>query len=128
MSQPTLDTTGVLDLTAALAQMDGDAELLQEIVGIFLETGPEQLEAIAAALAARDAAQVALVAHGMKGGASNFCAGRFVGAARELELAAKGGSLAGAADLLARMRAEFAELQDVAAAVDWTEVHGSAQG
>ncbi|MBE0566636.1 MAG: Hpt domain-containing protein [Krumholzibacteria bacterium] len=122
MSQSALDTASALDLRAAMGQMDGDAELLQEIVGIFIETGPEQLDAIAGALAAGDAAQVSLVAHGMKGGASNLCAGRFVASARELELSAKRGSLAGAAGLLARMRADFAELVETAAVVDWGEV------
>jgi len=122
MNQHSVDATSVMDLGAAMAQMDGDAELLQEIVEIFVETGPEQLQTLDAAIDAGDAAQVALVAHGMKGGASNFCAGRFVAAARSLEMLAKGGGLDGAADLLVRMRADFAELVEVVAVVNWNEV------
>ncbi len=122
MNQPTMDISAVMDLAAAMEQMDGDAELLQEIVEIFLETGAEQLQAIEAAIAAGDVAQVGMVAHGMKGGASNFCAERFVTAARELEFLAKGGTLEGARVLLERMRAGLAELGEAAAGVDWTEV------
>ncbi len=122
MEQHIVDATSVMDLGAAMAQMDGDAELLQEIVEIFVETGPEQLQALDAAIGAGDAAHVALVAHGMKGGASNFCAGRFVAAARALEMLAKDGGLDGAADLLARLQADFTELVEVAAVVNWREV------
>ena len=122
MNQPTIDVASVMDLAVAMQQMDGDAELLQEIVEIFVETGPEQLDALAASIAAGDAAQTALVAHGMKGGASNFCAGRFVDSARALELHAKDGSVAGADALLARMREDFAELAEVVAVVNWAEV------
>lgn len=128
MNQPTLEIASVMDLSAAMEQMDGDAELLQEIVEIFVETAPEQLQAIATALAAGDTPQVGMVAHGMKGGASNFCAGRFVAAARELELLAKRNTLEGAAGLLEQMRADFADIAEVAAVINWGQVQFNWQG
>jgi len=120
--QPTVECTSVVDLCAAMQQLDGDAELLQEIVEIFVETAPEQLQGIAGAIDSGDVDQVALVAHGMKGGASNFCAGRFVESARALEMLAKGGSLDGARALFLQMESDFSDLAEVAAVINWLEV------
>jgi len=123
MEWDTTEIGQVMNLAGAVGQMEGDTELLREIVEIFMETAPEQLQAIENAIAAGDAARVALVAHGMKGGASNFCADRFVAAARELEQTARNGDLAGAPQLLARMREGFSDLDEVAAVINWDELH-----
>jgi len=123
MEWDTTEIGQVMNLAGAVGQMEGDTELLREIVEIFMETAPEQLQAIENAIAAGDAARVALVAHGMKGGASNFCADRFVAAARELEKTARNGDLAGAPQLLARMREGFSDLDEVAAVINWDELH-----
>jgi len=104
MSSETTTSDSVLDLSAAMINMDGDVELLQEIMEIFLETA------------------VATEAHGMKGGASNFCASKFVDSALALEKLAKGGSLEGAAGLLDQMRADYAEVKEVALVINWDEV------
>jgi HPt (histidine-containing phosphotransfer) domain-containing protein len=128
MNFQVVDTHCVLDLAGAMQQLDGDAELLQEIVEIFVETGPDQLTALAAAIKVGDADQTALVSHGMKGGASNFCADRLVETARELEALAKTGRLEGAASVLGRLEADFAELAEVASVVNWDEVRRNWQG
>ena len=116
----TLDS--VLDLGTAMTNMDGDAELLKEIMEIFLETAEEQLQSIDNFILMGDTGQVATQAHGMKGGASNFCANKFVASALELEKLAKTGSLEGAQDLLVRMREDFTEFKDVAVVINWEEV------
>jgi two-component system sensor histidine kinase/response regulator len=90
MSQQT-SLDGVLNLTEAMSNMDGDHELLAEIVEIFMETAPDQLQSLGRCIAAGDARETAIMAHGMKGGASNFCAGRFVASALKLEMLAKTG-------------------------------------
>jgi HPt (histidine-containing phosphotransfer) domain-containing protein len=118
----------VLDLTTAMANMDGDAELLQEIMEIFLETAEEQLQSIDACIEAGDIGQVATQAHGMKGGASNFCAGKFVASALQLEKLAKSGTLDGAGEMLAAMRTDFEEVREVARYINWDEVAGSWEG
>jgi HPt (histidine-containing phosphotransfer) domain-containing protein len=112
----------VLDLSTAMTNMDGDAELLQEIMEIFLETAEDQLQAIENCILIGDQGQVAIQAHGMKGGASNFCASRFVASALKLEKLAKSGTLDGAQDLLADMRRNFHEVRDVARVINWAEV------
>ena len=122
MSREALSIDGILDLSTAMANLDGDTELLQEIIDIFIETGQEQLQSLADGIAAGDTEKVAVEAHGMKGGASNFSALRFVAAALQLEQLAKQGTLDGAEQLLADMQACFAEVRDVAAVINWDEV------
>lgn len=122
MSTDTTTIDSVLDLSTAMMNMDGDVELLQEIMEIFLDTADEQLQSIEACISAGDVGQVATQAHGMKGGASNFCASRFVASALKLEQLAKGGTLDGAENLLKAMRDCYGELKDVAVVINWDEV------
>jgi len=122
MTQQIATIDSVMNLAEAMSNMDGDAELLQEIVTIFMQTGAEQLATLAGAIAADEVRDVAIKAHGMKGGASNFCARRFVAAALRLELLAKSGTLAGAPALLADMQASFAELEELVQLINWDEV------
>ena len=60
----------VVDLQQALANMEGDVELLQEIVEVFLEVAPEQLDELTAGIEAGEVGSVGTLAHGMKGGES----------------------------------------------------------
>jgi len=122
MTQQIATIDSVMNLAEAMSNMDGDAELLQEIVTIFMQTGAEQLATLAGAIAADEVRDVAIKAHGMKGGASNFCARTFVAAALRLELLAKSGTLAGAPALLADMQASFAELEELVQLINWDEV------
>lgn len=122
MMNKALPVDSVLDLAEAMSNMDGDAELLQEIVEIFLEMAGPQLDTIAQSIHDQDPHQVAIQAHAMKGGASNFCARKFVASAAKLELLAKGGTLDGAKPMLASMRSGFEEIVEVARVINWQEV------
>lgn len=122
MSQDIVNIDSVMNLAEAMGNMDGDADLLREIVSIFMETGNAQLASLANAIAAGAVKDVAIQAHGMKGGASNFCARKFVASALKLELLAKSGTLDGAGTLLAAMKANFAELEELVVLINWDEV------
>jgi len=122
MTKNMVHLDGVMNLAEAMGNLDGDAELLQEIVTIFMQTGPAQLTSLAGAIEAGAVRDVAIQAHGMKGGASNFCARKFVASALKLEQLAKGGTLEGAAGLLAAMREAFAELEELVAVINWDDV------
>lgn len=122
MSQDIVNIDSVMNLAEAMGNMDGDAELLREIVTIFMETGNAQLASLTNAVAAGAVKDVAIQAHGMKGGASNFCARKFVASALNLELLAKSGTLDGAGTLLAAMKANFAELEELVVLINWDEV------
>ena len=112
----------ILNLQDAMGNLDGDVELMQEILGVFLEMAPEQLDELGALIQAGRIPEVAVLANSLKGSASNFCASRFVDTAGKLERLAKAGSLDGAGELLQQLRADFAELRDIQAAIDWEEV------
>ena len=122
MTQTTLSQESVLDLTAAVDNLGGDVELLQEIVEMFVDVTADQLLSIKECIGARNVEQVAILAHGMKGSASNFCAREFIKAARELEMLACSGRLEGAEELLDRLNETFDELKEVIRAVCWEEV------
>ncbi len=118
----------VLDLNSAMSNLDGDVELLREIVEIFMETSQDQIQSLRDAIRARDVQKVAIDSHGMKGGASNFCAGAFVASALALEMYAKGGSLEEAEPLLDKMVEHLDELHEVLAVVNWDEIARNWQG
>jgi len=122
MSSETTTIESVLNLSEAMSNLDGDAELLEEILDIFLETAGDQLQSIQNCIETEDVKQVAVQAHGMKGGASNFCAKKFVGSALRLEIKAKDGNLDGAQELLDGMKAAFEDLKEVAVVINWEEV------
>ena len=122
MAHDLISLDSVMNLAEAMDNMDGDADLLQEIVTIFMETSPEQMAALANSIAAGEVKDVAIKAHGMKGGASNFCARKFVASALRLELLAKTGTLDGAGLLLDAMKANYAELEELVVLINWGEV------
>ena len=122
MLQKTRNVEEVLDLSQAMTNLDGDAELLQEIIEIFVETGVIQLTAIDNGIKNNDLPTVTIQSHAMKGGASNFCAKKFVSTALKLEMLGKSGSLVGAEDILAKMREYFEEICEVAEVINWREV------
>jgi len=115
-------TESVLDLNQAMNNMDGDVALLEEIIGIFMDTAPRQLENLEDCLQNGDLGAVAILSHAMKGGASNFFASHFVAAAFKLELLSRSGMVEGAEALLAGMKDAMAELKEVVAVINWAEV------
>jgi HPt (histidine-containing phosphotransfer) domain-containing protein len=112
----------VLDLERTLENLGGDQELLREIMDFFVELVPQQIEDLAAAVQAGEVATVGLQAHGMKGGAGNVGAVRVAATARELEMLAKDGNLAGAAELVQQLREDFRELHEVLPRLDWANL------
>ncbi len=122
MSTETTTIESILNLSEAMTNLDGDAELLEEILDIFIDTAEDQLQNIQNCIEAEDVKQVAVQAHGMKGGASNFCAKKFVRSALRLEIKAKDGNLDGAQELLEGMKAAFEDLKEVSVVINWDEI------
>jgi HPt (histidine-containing phosphotransfer) domain-containing protein len=94
------------DGAALQERVEGDVELLREIIALFLEDSPRLIEDVRAAVAAGDAAGLKRAAHTLKGAAANFGAAPVVAVALELELMGRTGNLSGAAP--ARDRLEVA--------------------
>lgn len=88
----------IIDLAAAMRRLGGDAKLLRDLVGFFLEDAPQFLKQIDSAIKARDYELLTRSAHSLKGMAASFDAVACVEAAAEVERLGRRGDLSGAAD------------------------------
>jgi CheY-like chemotaxis protein/HPt (histidine-containing phosphotransfer) domain-containing protein len=102
----------VFDRDAALAESDGDVELLHELARIFLEDSPHMIGAVRAAVAAGDPEQLWRAAHKLKGSVANFAAPRVVETALRLEECGRGERLAAAVELVDELEILLADLSE----------------
>ena len=84
-----------VDLGRALAAMDGDREILADVVAVFLEDCPGRLAALTAAVEHGSLVEAAEVAHALKGALGAVGAHGAHGEAVELERLARAGDLTG---------------------------------
>jgi HPt (histidine-containing phosphotransfer) domain-containing protein len=87
-----------------------DPATLVELLNSYLEDAPQLIQQMRDGLAAGDVETVRRAAHSLKSNSASFGANRLAGAARELEMIAKGGTLEGAASKLAGIEAEYTPL------------------
>jgi two-component system sensor histidine kinase/response regulator len=99
-----------LDRRLALLRVGGDAELLKEIAVIFLDDYPKVMAEIRDAIAGRDAKQLEVSAHTLKGSAANFGAGTVVESSFRLEQMGRAGQLDQSLDALHSLEAGLAAL------------------
>ncbi len=92
-----------LDESLALSRVGGDADLLKEVVELFLDDYPSTFEKIKNAVASRDASALEHHAHSLKGSVSTFGANRAFEAAFALEKQGRSGDLTGVQDGLSRL-------------------------
>jgi PAS domain S-box-containing protein len=114
------DPEDILDEAVLLSRVDGDAQLLIDLVDLFLGEYPHLLEEIRTAIEKEDVKAVERGAHGLKGSTSNLTAIRAAEAARKLERLAREGGLVGAQDLLRELESQLARLQPALLAL-WTK-------
>jgi CheY-like chemotaxis protein len=100
----------VFDREAALARVDGDVDLLREIVGLFLADWPQMLAALHAALANESAAVLIQTAHALKGAVGSLGALAATDAAQCLEELGQRSAFAQARIALATLEDEIAHL------------------
>jgi two-component system sensor histidine kinase/response regulator len=86
----------VFDGEQTLAGVDGDMELLKEVIGLFLEECPKTMEEIRDAIDGEDPHRLNRAAHALKGSAANFDARAVFDAAFRLEMMGKDEELDGA--------------------------------
>ena len=94
-----------------LERVDGDEELMREVLGIYLEDTPNTLEKLKLALDGALSEDAAKAAHTLKGASANIAANRLRDHAYQIELKAKSGDLDGAAAIYSAIEAEFKELE-----------------
>ena len=81
----------VFDNDAALRHVEGDRDLLDEIIRIFADQCPRTMFEIQNAIRAADLSVLERAAHSLKGAASNLCADGVTQSAAELEESARSG-------------------------------------
>jgi PAS domain S-box-containing protein len=96
--------TEAFDRTAALERMEGDLELLADLIQVFLQDLPQQMAALRKAVEGQDAKGIEREAHRLKGGAASLDATAVSACAARLEKSAREGNCAAA-------RAEWVQLE-----------------
>jgi CheY-like chemotaxis protein len=89
MTEKLLELRDQVDRVSLLDRVEGDQELLAEIIQVFLADAPQLLVAMQNALQQGDMILLERAAHSMKGAAGNMSALAAVNAASELEQSAK---------------------------------------
>lgn len=84
-----MSTSSVIDHQELMNRLDGDMELLGELLEIFQEDYPSFCEQMEQALNQGNAEQVRQIAHTLKGSVGNFAAPRAFQLAYELEMMGK---------------------------------------
>jgi HPt (histidine-containing phosphotransfer) domain-containing protein len=110
----------VIDRQEALAQVEGDVELLVELAEAFLEDYPRLLAEIDEALAGRDSAALADAAHALKGSIGYFGSRAAYRAAERLETLASASRLDGWADAYEELTARLEQLKTALLALSKT--------
>jgi two-component system sensor histidine kinase/response regulator len=91
---------GIVDRSAILAQVDGDTELLTELVDLFLDTYPSLLGEIRQGIRDQVPSRVSEAAHSLKGALGNFWPAAGMDLVLTLELMGRDGNLSRADEKL----------------------------
>lgn len=92
---------------AALSRVDGDLDLLRDIVATFERESVVMLDAMRSSIRQMNAKQLRNTAHSMKGAVGIFEAKSAYAAAGELEMVATVGDWSRAADVLQKLESEL---------------------
>lgn len=110
-ASPLVASSEVLDRIELLARVDGNRDLLAELVRLFVQERPLLLESMERALRDADGAELARAAHKAKGAFANLSARGAQKTATELELLARRGELTLARDVFLRLRLQAHALE-----------------
>jgi signal transduction histidine kinase/DNA-binding response OmpR family regulator len=105
----------IFDKSGLLERLSGDNELLDEVIAVFIDDIPGQLEELEQALDDRDAELVRLKAHRIKGASANIGAQAVRETALEIEHASRDGQLDGTDAMFIKLEQELERLGSVLA-------------
>ena len=100
---PALDTARLEELR----RMTGGSDVVEEVVGLFIQDIPGRLAGLSEAVGREDAGALEFAAHRLKGGAATLGAIRLARLCEGLEQQGRGGSCAGAAETLVEVVREL---------------------
>lgn len=105
------DSSTVLDSSKGLLSTGGDVELLAELVSMFLNIVPDQVEELGDAVGAGDTLRIRRIAHNIKGSAAALGAVRIQQSATLLETCARENDLADATTLIRSIAEQIDRLE-----------------
>lgn len=114
LASPALDSTpatGAFDRTAALERVEGDLELLADLIQVFLQDLPQQVAALRKAVEDQDAKGIQQEAHRLKGAAASLDATAVSACAARLEQSGRDANCAVARAEWAQLEVELARLE-----------------
>jgi CheY-like chemotaxis protein len=106
------ERTQKLDRATLVARFGGKAQLVTDVVGVFLADTPNLLDRLRAARRAGDTNEVAAAAHAIKGAAGLFSQGKAFEGARRLEKAARAGDASSIDAVCADLETAVLELNE----------------
>jgi signal transduction histidine kinase/DNA-binding response OmpR family regulator/HPt (histidine-containing phosphotransfer) domain-containing protein len=114
LPEPTIDKqTLVYDRDGFLERMMGDAEMVQMIIGVFLEDIPKQIESFRTSLEAGDKETIERIAHSIKGAAANVGGEALRELAAKIEKACKNGNFESISGSCPQLESQFNRLKDM---------------
>jgi two-component system, sensor histidine kinase and response regulator len=99
------------DTEQALESVDGDFDLLREVVAAFSESYPKTMEEIRNAITRGNANELNRAAHSLKGSVANFGAGQVMETAFKLEIMGKNNNLSGGMEMFTLLAKEMERLE-----------------
>ena len=105
----------ILDSAAAIERIGNDQELYFEVLEIFLDDAPKQVETLEAALEASDGETATRAAHSIKGASANVGAERLKAVALEMEEAGRAGDFVKVKALIPALLEKYEEVKATAA-------------
>jgi PAS domain S-box-containing protein len=100
-----------VDRCALLDRLGGDAQLLSELIEIYLSQSPSLITAAQRALQEKNGKELARLAHTIKGSAGNFLAHMTVEIAKRLEAFAEQGDFSRARETMSELQREMERLE-----------------
>ena len=97
----------ILDRKMMLLRVDGEIDILRQVIEAFFETYPDQLGEIRALLLKEEGEQASRVAHSLKGSIQTFFKGPLATLVFNTESAARDGNHADALESLNALELEF---------------------
>jgi response regulator RpfG family c-di-GMP phosphodiesterase len=111
-----------MDQALVLTRVEGNVELLKEVVALFLEELPELLTNLREAITAGNAHAIERAAHKLKGSVGNFAAQPTFELALKLEAQGRDGTLSEAETVYAELEREIVRLKSAMADLGGLEV------
>jgi len=107
----------IVDRSAILAQVDGDTELLAELVDLFLDTYPSLLGEIRQGIRDQVPSRVSEAAHSLKGALGNFWPTAGMDLVLTLELMGRDGNLSRAEEKLRELEIDMGRIRSALSAL-----------